>query len=45
MREWSTETDAAEFHIPAIPYENRNVMVENFQEHSAPSGLPPPLPT
>ena len=45
MREWSTETDNTEFHIPAIPYGNRNVMVENSQEHSSPSGLAPPLPT
>ena len=39
MREWSTETDNAEFHIPAIPYGNRNVIVENSLEHSSPSGL------
>ena len=45
MREWSTETDNAECHILAIPYGNRNVMVENSQEHSSPSGLAPPLPT
>ena len=45
MREWSTETENAEFHIPAIPYRNRNVVVENSQEHSSPSGLTPPLPT
>ena len=45
MREWSTETDNAEFHIPAIPYGNRNIMVKNSQEHSSPSGLTPPLPT
>ena len=45
MREWSTETDNAEFHIPAIPYGNSNVMVENSQEHSSPSGLTLPLPT
>ena len=44
MREWSTETDNADFHIPAIPYGNRNIMVKNSQEHSSPSGLPP-LPT
>ena len=44
MREWSTETENAEFHIQAIPG-NRNVMVENSQEHSSPSGLAPPLPT
>ena len=34
MREWSTETDSTEFHIPAIPYGNRNVVVENSQGHS-----------
>ena len=45
MREWSTETDNTEFHIPAIPYGNRNVMVENSQGHSLPSGLAPPLST
>ena len=45
MREWSTETDNAEFHISAIPYGNGNVMVKNSQEHSSPSGLAPPLPT
>ena len=45
MREWSTETDNTEFQIPAIPYEKRNIMVENSQEHSSPSGLTPPLPT
>ena len=45
MREWSTDTDNAEFHIPAIPYGNRNIMVKNSQEHSSPSGLAPPLPT
>ena len=45
VREWSTETDSAEFHIPAIPYGNRNIMVENSQEHSSPIGLTLPLPT
>ena len=45
MREWSTETENAEFHIPAIPYGNRNVMVENSQGHSLPSSLTPPLPS
>ena len=45
MREWSTETDNTEFHIPAISYGKRNVMVENSQEHSSPSGVTPPLPT
>ena len=45
MREWSTETENAEFHIPAIPCGNRNVMVENSQKHTSPSSLTPPLPT
>ena len=45
MREWSTETDNTEFHIPAIPYKNRNIMVENSQEHSSSSSLTLPLPT
>ena len=44
-REWSTETDNAKFHIPAIPYGNRNVMVKNSQGHSLPSGLVPSLPS
>ena len=33
------------FHIPAIPNGNRNLTVENSQEHSSSSGLAPPLPT
>ena len=45
MREWSTETDKAEFHIPAIPYGYRNITVKNSQEHSSPSNLTPPPPT
>ena len=45
MREWSTETDNAKFHIPAIPYGNRNIMVENSQGHSLPSSLALPLPS
>ena len=45
MREWSTETDNVEFHIPAITYGNRNVMIKNSQGHSLPSGLMPPLPS
>ena len=43
MREWSTETDNAEFHIPAISYENRNITVKNSEGHSLPSSLTPPL--
>ena len=45
MREWSTETYNAEFHIPAIPYGNRNITVKNSQGHSLPSSLMPPLPS
>ena len=45
MREWSTETNNAEFHIQAIPYGNRNLMVKNSQEHSSSSDLAPPLPS
>ena len=45
MGEWSTETDNVEFHIPANPYGNRNITVENSQEHSSPSSLAPPLST
>ena len=45
MREWSTETENMEFHIPAISYGNRNITVENSQEYSSPSGLTLPLPT
>ena len=45
MREWSTETDNAKFHIPAIPHGNKNIMVENSQGHSLPSNLVLPLPS
>ena len=45
MREWSTETDNAEFHIPAIYNGNRNLMVENSQEHSSSNSVQLPLPT
>ena len=43
MREWSAETDNAEFYIPAIPYGNQNIMVENSQRHSLPSSSLTPL--
>ena len=45
MREWSTETENAEFQTLAVPYERRNLMVENSQGHSLPSSLAPPLPS
>ena len=45
MREWLIETDNAEFHIPAIPNGNRNLTVENSQEHSSSSSLTLQLPT
>ena len=43
-REWSPETDNTEFHIPAIPYGSRNLMVKNSQEHSSSISVQPPLP-
>ena len=43
MREWSTETHNTKFHIPAIPYGNRNITVKNSQGHSLPSSIVPPL--
>ena len=45
MREWLTETNDPKFHIPAIPYGNRNGMTENSQGHSSPSSLTPSLST
>ena len=45
MREWSTETDNVEFHIPAIPYGNRNLTVKNSQELSSSNSVQPPLAT
>ena len=45
MREWSTETDNAEFHMLAIPYGNRNLTVKNSHENSSSSSLALPLPT
>ena len=44
-REWSPETDNEEFHVPAIPYGNRNLRVENSQEHSSSNSVQLPLPT
>ena len=45
MREWPTERHNVEFHIPAIPNGNRNLMVKNSQEHSSSNSVQPPLPT
>ena len=44
MREWSPETDNTEFHIPAIPFGNRNLTVTNSQEHSSSNSVQLPLP-
>ena len=44
MREWMPEKENIEFHIPAIPYRNRNLMVEKSQEHSSSSSVQPLLP-
>ena len=45
MKEWSPETDNGEFDIPAIPYGNRNLTVENSQEHSSSNSVQLPMPT
>ena len=45
MREWSTETQNVESHIPAIPYGNIDCMIENSQRHSSFINVQPPLPT
>ena len=45
MREWSTETQNVESHIPAIPYGNRDCAIENSQRHSSSNNVQPPLPT
>ena len=45
MRELMPETENVEFHIPAISYGNRNLTVENSQEHSSSNSLALPLPT
>ena len=45
MREWSTETQNVKSHIPAIPYGNRDCVIENSQRHSSSNSVQPPLPT
>ena len=45
MKEWIPEKENMEFHAPAVPYESRNLMVENSQDRSSSSSLTPPLPT
>ena len=45
MREWSTETQNVESHVPAIPYGNRDSVIENSQRHSSSNNVQPPLPT
>ena len=45
MREWSKETQNIEFHVAAIPYGNRDCMIENSQRHSSSNNVQPPLPT
>ena len=44
-REWSTEKQNVESHIPAIPYGNRDCAIENSQRHSSSNSVQPPLPT
>ena len=45
MREWSTETQNIESHIPAIPCGNRDSTIENSQRHSSSNNVQPPLLT
>ena len=39
MREWSTETQNIESHIPAIPSGNRDCMIENSHRQSSPNSV------
>ena len=45
MKEWMPEKENAEFQAPAVPYRNRNLMVENSQDGSSSGGMQPHLPT
>ena len=44
-REWSTETQNFESHIPAIPYGNRYCAVENSQRYASSNSVQLPLST
>ena len=44
MREWSTETQNIESHIPAIPYGNRDCAIENSQRYASSNSVQLPLP-
>ena len=45
MREWSTETQNIESHIPAIPYGNRDCVIKDSQRYASSNSVQPPLPT
>ena len=45
MKEWSTETRNVESHVPAIPYGNRDCVIENSQRYASSNSVQPPLPT
>ena len=45
IREWSTETQNVESHIPAIPYGNRDCVIENSQRYALSNSVQLPLPT
>ena len=45
MREWSTETQHVKSHVPAIPYGNRDCVIENSQRHFSSNNVQWPLPT
>ena len=44
IREWSTQTNV-ESHIRAIPYGNRDCVIENSRGHFSSNSVQPPLPT
>ena len=45
MKEWMSEKENVEFHIPALPNGNRNLMVKNSQDRSSSNSMQLPLPT
>ena len=45
MRKWSTETEIIDYHVPPIPYGNRDCVIENSHRHSSFNNVQPPLPT
>ena len=42
---WQVETENAEFHVPEVPFGNRNLTVKNSHTRSSSGGMQLPLPT